>query len=105
MHCFFFYYYHNAQRGSRTVRILSSFNSSLFTIPLQRARPASPPVDARVQELASRLHDIPQTSEKAQAASEDGDQSDSELFAELEKDDELAGYREKRMEQLKAELS
>jgi len=63
-----------------------------------------------VATLAARLQDAPSTSVSQQTRQqhdkdEDDNVSDSELFDELERDEELAGFREKRMEELKAEFS
>lgn len=60
--------------------------------------------------MAARLQDAPSTSVSQQTRQqhdkdEDDNVSDSELFDELERDEELAGFREKRMEELKAEFS
>ncbi|KAG8986151.1 hypothetical protein FRB95_003046 [Tulasnella sp. JGI-2019a] len=86
-------------------------------------RPPTPPIDPKVAALASRLHTndshptpahdrVRREVEYDDADEEqdgDNEMSDSELFAELEKDDEddltLANLREQRMEALKSELT
>ncbi|KAG8969403.1 hypothetical protein FRC03_003094 [Tulasnella sp. 419] len=82
-------------------------------------RPPTPPVDPKVAELASRLQSSKVASDDTdssnrfdrrvddEAKGEDGDLSDSELFAELERESdlELAGLREKRIEELRAEMT
>ncbi|KAG8886524.1 hypothetical protein FRB97_003035 [Tulasnella sp. 331] len=95
-----------------------------MTDSAEYVRPPTPPIDPRVAELASKLHEHDTKllandyySRGGRDGEADGDaddeqdsnMSDSELFAELEKDDEddlmLANLREQRMEALKSELA
>lgn len=67
-----------------------------------RIRPPTPPVDPKVAELASRLH-VAQSSGQHDHLS---DADDDELLEELEKDEfDIAGFREQRLEALKAEMA
>lgn len=75
-------------------------------------RPPTPPVDPKVAELASRLQtttfqssSASESKDKDTGEADDEAASDDELFAELEKEDDLESsrLREKRMEALKTE--
>ncbi|KAG8970978.1 hypothetical protein FRB90_010635 [Tulasnella sp. 427] len=78
-------------------------------------RPPTPPIDSKVAELASRVLSAESSSKPTESRGKDDDEADDEamsdddgeLFAELEREDdlELANLRERRMEALKAELS
>ncbi|KAF8314756.1 thioredoxin-like protein [Clavulina sp. PMI_390] len=67
-----------------------------------RIRPPTPPVDPKIAEIASRFHG------SSQKDSEDhiSDDDDDALLEELEKDDfDISGFREQRLEALKAEIA
>ncbi|KAG8900771.1 hypothetical protein FRB99_005761 [Tulasnella sp. 403] len=73
-------------------------------------RSSTPTLEPGVERLVSRIHVSSEESTGKETTGDDdpnndANLSDSELFAELEKEDEadLAALREKRMEQLKAE--
>lgn len=82
-------------------------------------RPRTPPLDPTVAELSSRLHIAkssasdetgPSSSHKSRDTDDNDDDGalsdDDALFAELEKDDfDIGGYRERRIEALKAQMT
>ncbi|KAG8889781.1 hypothetical protein FRB98_002703 [Tulasnella sp. 332] len=128
---------HTPQPGARSFRRAMAAGFRMSPIPKDvewiqhgrlskdaNVRPPTPPIDPRVAELASKLHEHDTKllandyySRGGRDGEADGDaddeqdsnMSDSELFAELEKDDEddlmLANLREQRMEALKSELA
>jgi len=77
-------------------------------------RPPTPPVDEAVASLASRLqisresddHDYKLKDTAYDHDGAEGSDGDDELFDELEKEfDDMAGLRERRLEELKAEMT
>lgn len=69
-------------------------------------RPPTPEVDAKVSELASRLHRPDTSTRGGKEVAEDrsDDEDEDQLFEELEKDEfDMAALRERRMEELKAQ--
>ncbi|KAB5595315.1 hypothetical protein CTheo_1187 [Ceratobasidium theobromae] len=71
-------------------------------------RPPTPEVDAKVSELASRLHRPDTSTRGGKEVAEDrsDDEDEDQLFEELEKDEfDMAALRERRMEELKAQIT
>lgn len=95
---------HHQSHQRRSSSSSASFHNSI--------RPPTPPVDPKVSSLAARLYDSKPPpanpngtdGEADDELEEESELSDSELFAELDKDDDsMAGLRERRLEALKNE--